>query len=160
MLTATSSARDIMQTDLVTISPSESLREAMAMMIDSHVSGLPVVDGGGRCVGVLSVTDILGREYEQTEMADEFEEVGTYYDPEEQRWENMRFFGSVDELPELTVRDVMSSDIVSVPSDACLRDVAELMAGRGVHRVLVLDEMRLVHGLIAAMDLVRFVAES
>jgi CBS domain-containing protein len=53
-------AGDIMQTELVTIRPNDSVREAMALMVDSHVSGLPVVDGRGHCVGVLSVTDVLG----------------------------------------------------------------------------------------------------
>jgi predicted transcriptional regulator len=72
----------------------------------------------------------------------------------------MRFAGAVDELPDLTVKEVMSSDIISVPRDASLQDVAQLMVERGVHRVLVLDERRFLHGLIAAMDVVRVVAES
>jgi CBS domain-containing protein len=153
-------AGDIMQTELVTIRPNDSVREAMALMVDSHVSGLPVVDGRGHCVGVLSVTDVLGLEYAQAESAGQFEEVGSYFDPDEQRWEHMRFAGAVDELPDLTVKEVMSSDIISVPRDASLQDVAQLMVERGVHRVLVLDERRFLHGLIAAMDVVRVVAES
>lgn len=160
MLTTTSFAKDVMQTDLVTIGPMESLREAMALLMDNHVSGLPVVDAQGRCGGVVSVTDILGQEYEQAESASTFEEVGSYFDPDNQRWETMRFAGAVDELPELTVQEVMSSDVVSVSPEATLREVAELMAERGVHRVLVMDDKRFLHGLIATLDLVQVVADS
>src|SRR5690554_6287244 len=125
MSTATLLAQDIMQTELVTVRRGDSLREAMELMVDSHVTGLPVVDGRGRCVGVVSITDVLGLEYEQAESASEFEEVGSYFDPDEQRWEHMRLSGAIDELPDLTVEDVMSTDIISVPRDASVHDVAK-----------------------------------
>lgn len=160
MLTPSSLAKDVMQKDLVTVRPSDSLREAMELMIDSRVSGLPVVDGRGHCVGVLSVTDVVGLEYEQAESSAEFEEVGSYFDPIEQHWENMRIAGSVDELPDLTVGEVMSADLVSVLPDATVREVAELMVEQHVHRVLVLDKKGLLRGLISALDVVQVVADS
>lgn len=160
MLTASSAAQEIMQTELVTIGPSDSLREAMELMVDNHVSGLPVIDSRDRCVGVLSVTDVLGLEYEQAETSTTFEEVGSYFDPDEQRWENMRFAGSIDELPDLTVSELMTTEIVSVTPETPLREVARRMLEGRVHRVLVLDSRRRLHGLISALDLVRVVAES
>ncbi len=162
MLSATSAAKELMQTDVVTIGPSDSLRDAMELMVDSHVSGLPVVDKKDRCIGVLSVTDVLGAEYEQAESAlgTDVEEVGSYYDPDSQQWENMRFAGSVDELPDMTVSDVMTYEIVSVSPDASLRDVAQRMLKQQVHRVLVMDSKQYLHGIIAAIDLVRLVAET
>ncbi len=159
MVTASSSAKDIMQANLVTISPSDSLGQAMALLVDWHVSGLPVVDGRGHCVGVLSVTDVIGLENEQAQSVAN-EEVGAYFDPDKQRWQNMRFAGSIDELPDLTVNEVMSVDVVSVSPDTPLREVAELMVERRVHRVLVLGDKQILHGLIAALDLVKIVADS
>lgn len=161
MLTAKSPVKEVMQTDLVTIGPTESLKEAMALLVDGHVSGLPVVDRDGHCVGVLSVTDVLGLEYEQAESSGrDVEQVGAYFDPGTQRWENMRFAGSIDELPELSVSEVMSRDVVSVSPKTPLREVAELMVEKQVHRVLVLDKKQSLYGLVAALDLVRLVAES
>ena len=161
MLSTSSSARDLMQSDVVTVGPSDSLRDAMEWMVDSHVSGLPVIDEKDRCVGVLSMTDVLGVEYAQAELAvgPDVEEVGSYYDPDTQRWESMRFAGSVDELPDVSVSEVMSCDVVSVLPQAALREVAELMLERRVHRVLVMDRKHHLHGIISALDLVRLVAE-
>ena len=159
MLTAASPVTDVMQTDLVTARPADSLKEAMTLLMDSHVSGLPVLDPRGGCVGVLSVTDILGLEYAQAESATEVEEVGVYFNPDEQRWENMRFAGGADELPDLTVGEVMTTEIVSVSPDASVREVAELMVERRVHRILVLDDRQRLRGLVAALDLVQVVAE-
>jgi len=160
MLTADSLARDVMQTDLVIISPQESLQEAMGLLMDSHVSGLPVVDARNRCVGVISATDILGMEYEESESAPDVEEVGAYFNPENQRWENLRFTGMAEHWPNVSVQDVMTSDIAAVAPSATLREVAALCLERGVHRVLVVDEQKRLHGLISALDLVRVVAES
>ena len=152
-------ARDVMQTELVTIGPKESLQEAMALLMDSHISGLPVLDAHDRCVGVISATDILSLEYEHTESA-ESEEVGSYFNSDSQRWENLRFTGMSEQWPEMSVQDAMTTDIVAVRPNAKLRDVAALCLERGVHRVLVVDEQQRLHGLISALDLVRVVAES
>ncbi len=162
MLSASSAAKELMQTDVVTIGPSDSLRDAMELMVDSHVSGLPVVDKKDRCIGVLSVTDVLGAEYDQAESAlgADVEEIGSYYDPDSQQWESMRFVGSIDELPDMTVSDVMTYDIVSVSPQATLREVAALMLKEQVHRVLVMDKKQFLHGIISSLDLVRLVAES
>lgn len=51
--------RDIMTTDVRAIAPDASLRAAMELLTEHHIGGLPVVEGG-RVVGVLSATDILG----------------------------------------------------------------------------------------------------
>ena len=159
MLTASSTAKEAMQTDLVTVNPSDSLRKAMELLTEWHVSGLPVVDNRGHCIGILSVTDLLGLENEQAHSAPD-EEVGAYFNPDKQRWENMRFAGSIDELPDQTVNEVMSADVVSVAPETPLREVAELMVEQRVHRVLVMDDKQLLHGLIAALDLVQIVADS
>lgn len=50
--------RDIMTTDVVTVSPRMTLRDAAELLSARHVGGAPVVDGA-RVVGVLSASDIL-----------------------------------------------------------------------------------------------------
>lgn len=162
MVATVSTAADLMQRNVVTVSPRDSLREAMALMVDNHVSGLPVLDKRDHCVGVLSVTDVLNLEYEQAESASEgaVEDVGSYYDPDTQHWERIRITGSIDELPDVTVADAMSSEVVSVEPKTPIHEVAELMTRERIHRVLVLDEKRFLHGIISALDFVQLFAES
>jgi len=152
-------AVDLMQKEVVTIAADESLREALALMTSNHVSGLPVIDSHNRCVGIVSATDILGYEEEQAEFAEQtgMEEV-PYFDPESQRWESFRPSTSLEEMPEIPVAEVMSRDLVSVPPDMSVRDVAKRMLVEDVHRILVLDDKDHLYGIIAAFDFVRLYA--
>lgn len=154
-------AADIMQRDVVTTSPTASLREAMTLMLENSVSGLPVVDHKDRCVGVISATDVLRLEQERLEEAGgEAEELGSYFDDDTQRWHTLRMTRALDDVPDMSVGEVMSRDLVSVRLDSPLSMVAALMVDRGIHRVLVLDEKRFLHGIISASDFVKLHARS
>ena len=52
-------AGDLMSRDLVSVSHETPLREAARLLLLHQISGLPVVEPGGACIGVLSTTDIL-----------------------------------------------------------------------------------------------------
>ena len=56
---ATSSLRDIMTTDVVTVSPDTRLKDAAAIMFEKWFRHLPVVTGDGKVVGIISLRDLL-----------------------------------------------------------------------------------------------------
>jgi CBS domain-containing protein len=58
---ATITARDLMTRDVVTIPQEMAMRDAAQLLSRLQVSGTPVVDEGGRCVGILSATDFVQR---------------------------------------------------------------------------------------------------
>jgi CBS domain-containing protein len=66
--------------------------------------------------------------------------------------------GTVDELPDVEVAEVMTRDVTSVRPTTPMRQVAAAMDERRIHRVLVLDEEHRLHGLISALDIVRLYA--
>ena len=155
-------AKDVMRRDVETVGPHDSLRDVINLMVDNRVSGLPVLDRKDRCVGIISTTDILRLEQEQADRSDDEyeEEIGSYYNPDTQHWENIRFSGSIDQIPEMEVREAMSTGIVSVHLDTPLRQVADQITAKGIHRILVLDDEQRLHGIISALDFVRLYAES
>ena len=57
-------AADYMQRDVVTTSPDSTLQEALALMTENHVTGLPVMDKFNRCIGLITSSDILNYEQE------------------------------------------------------------------------------------------------
>jgi CBS domain-containing protein len=71
--------RDIMTTNVVTVTPEATLREAAGLILRHGVSGLPVVDDQDQLVGVLSEWDLL-EVLESPEL--ELEPVGEYMTPE------------------------------------------------------------------------------
>ncbi|MCK5363593.1 MAG: CBS domain-containing protein, partial [Gammaproteobacteria bacterium] len=74
-------ARDIMSTKVVTVSPSTSVRDVAGLMVEKHVSGLPVLNDNGTLVGMVSEGDLLRRP-----------EIGT--EKHRRRW--VSFFSGVD----------------------------------------------------------------
>jgi CBS domain-containing protein len=54
--------KNLMTTDVVTVSPDADLKDVATILADYRISGLPVVDGDGKVVGVISEADILSKE--------------------------------------------------------------------------------------------------
>lgn len=153
-------AADFMQRDVVTVAPDDTLREALTLMTDNHVTGLPVMNGRSRCVGLITSSDILN--YEEEHSAESAESGTTqYYDPETQQWESVPLsaFG-LEELGDVRVKEVMTRDLIWVDRHAPLKEVAQRMIKDRVHRVLVMDKEAKLFGIISALDIVRVVANS
>ena len=151
-------AADYMQRDVVTVSPDDTLREALDLMTGNHVTGLPVMDANSRCVGLITSSDILNYEQEAGESADG--ETADFFDPESQQWESVPLaaFG-LEKFGEVRVSDVMTRDLVWVERSTPLIDAARRLIDERVHRVLVLDKDSQLYGILSAYDFVRVVAE-
>ncbi|MEZ6058926.1 MAG: CBS domain-containing protein [Planctomycetaceae bacterium] len=158
-VTAVPTAGEMMQTHVVSVSENDSLREALMLMTEHHVHGLPVTDAQDTVVGVITATDILQYEEEVVESTEgQPESLGSYFDPQNQSWETVRMLNDIDDLPSAKIRDVMSPDVISVTSDTDARVVARKMRCHDVHRVLVLNESRQLLGIISAFDFVKLFA--
>lgn len=173
--------RDLMTSEVVTVSPELSLREAIDVFGERHVSGAPVVVGG-RVVGVLSASDVLGFEsatpgvpVERPALElEEFEEPIEWVEGEEppaaffsEQWADagadvLERFSQVgspewDVLAEHTVGEAMTPRLCSIAPYADVYTAAEYMVRAAVHRLVVMDEGLLV-GILTSMDIVRAVA--
>jgi CBS domain-containing protein len=125
---------DVMQTDLRTIRGTDTVGEAVALLAESHVSGVPVIDDHGRLVGVLSNSDIL-------------EVLAEHSEPEARE----------AVFDETVVQEVMTPRPQTITPDADVRDAAQRMLYLEVHRLFVEHDGRLV-GVVSTTDLVRALA--
>lgn len=177
--------RDIMTTELVTVSPELSLRDAMELLVSSHVSGAPVV-AQHRVVGVVSVTDLLGfaattptvtdearldaglEELEADAEHDEGDEPSSNWfvemraDEETDVAERFREMGArraaSDWFAEHTVSEVMNDSVCSLPSSTRVDQAADFMRTAAIHRVLVMDDGVLM-GIVSMKDIADAVAD-
>lgn len=144
-------ARDLMRTDVVTVSYSAPLSEVERVLADNRISGAPVVDEVGRIIGVVSIRDLVERYAADPDARPRrgagFFELST----EELEEEDLDAF-EVPEEAEETARDVMTAQIHTVPGAAGLKEIADAMCRHKVHRVLVEEEGRLL-GLISTLDI-------
>jgi CBS domain-containing protein len=125
---------DIMQTRLETIGPDDTVSDAVTTLADQHVSGLPVVEGRNRLVGVISMTDVL-------------QLLSEALDRESR--------SSV--LESTVVREIMTAKPVTVDPDADVHEAARQMLYGEIHRVFVEYDGELV-GVVSQSDIVGAVA--
>lgn len=146
-------ARDVMTPHVVTVAEDMPTHDLARFLIEHEISGAPVVDAQGRLVGVVSMTDIARSEAERDE---EPNYPGFYRgDPYEFTLED--FGQKYIEQQSVTVREVMTPAIHSVPDVAPVAEVAAMMLDRHVHRLLVMHEADAV-GIVTSLDLLRMVA--
>lgn len=121
---------DLMALEPVVVRADASLGEAAKLLEGHHISGLPVVDGAGSLVGVISQTDLLRAR-------------ATEY-----LWANW---------PGLRVKHLMSSPALTVHRDQPLAIAARKMERHHVHRLVVVADAdeTLPIGVLSASDLVR-----
>lgn len=155
--TASLVASDLMERHVISVGPKDTLHDALDLLVDNHLTGLPVLDSKDRCVGVIAMSDILSYEQETGHSATE-EGSGShrYFNNELQRWESVGFASfALDEAGDTPVADVMTRELVSVQPDTPIDVVAERMLEHDVHRILVLDGNQHLHGLISSFDFVK-----
>jgi predicted transcriptional regulator len=128
--------QDVMTADVATARRDTTLKDAARALAAQRISGMPVVDDTGAVVGVLSEADVIGKE--RTDIANPKAGTG---------------------LEARTVGDAMSSPAITVEPYWPLASVAEQMVERGVNRLPVVQNGRLV-GIVTRADLVRAFARS
>ncbi len=152
-------AREIMETDIITVTPETPLLQAQRLFLESEINGAPVVDESGNLVGVVSSLDLVRAVQEG------YDTGAAYTDPIYFR-HDMEFSGPdwqnspedlQDRLADMTVDDIMVTELVTVSPDADVAEVARTMRDQRVHRVLVVDGDRLA-GLITTFDLIELIA--
>jgi CBS domain-containing protein len=135
--------RDIMTRTVLTAAPDTTLRDAMTLLCEHHVSGAPVVEGG-RVVGVFSATDLL------TYLSDLSDTTASL------TFKRRRH--STTPLEDVTVREVMTRHVESLPPDCTVEEAAILMGQKQIHRVLVMMGDTLL-GIVSMSDVAKAVAE-
>ena len=143
-------ARDLMRTDLVTVSYASPLSDVEAKLGEHGFSGAPVVDEAGHIVGVISIKDLIAR-YSQDPDARPRREAGFFHLSTEEMGRDVERVGLPSESEE-TAADLMTAEIYSVSPEAGLREIAKTMSSHRIHRVFVQEGGRYV-GLISTMEI-------
>ena len=125
---------ELMQRKVKTVRSQASVAEAIVSLADAHISGMPVVDGAGKVIGVLSTTDVLTAEAEADDPAS-----------------RQALFENTE------VREIMTPrPFIIAPGDD-IREAARRMLYADVHRLFVAEGDQVV-GIISTTDIVRAVA--
>lgn len=131
--------KEIMATNLVTVSPETPLKAAGRAMLAGRISGLPVEEDG-RLVGIITEADFVGREAGR--------------EGHRMRLLGRLLEGSPEQTLGTTVGDAMTKNVESVPPDATHVEAARRMQHRGIKRLPVVEDGRLV-GIVSRADILK-----
>ena len=142
-------AIDVMVRDVVTVHPDTEIAEAVRLLAEHDVSALPVVDGEGKLIGIISEADLMRRV-----------EIGT---EKHRPWWLEAVSGGSTLAEEFAkshgkkVGEVMTSGVISVSEDTPLSEIATLLERKRIKRVPVVQDGKLV-GIVSRSNLIQALA--
>lgn len=143
-------AMDIMTKDVITAAPETTVKELVKMLVDHRISGVPVVDGEGRVIGIVTEGDLLHKEV-APRLPDMINILGAiiYFHGVKRYNEDFK------KLMAGTAGELMTADAVTVRLDTEVDKVGELMLSRNIKRVPVVDAAGRLQGIISRADIVQ-----
>ena len=142
-------AGDIMTADMISVEPDAAIMQAIRLMLQNRISGLPVVTPEGKLVGIVSEGDLLRRA-----------ELGTQR--RRPRW--LEFLIGPGQLANeyvhacgRKVREVMTTDVQTITENTPLDETVALMERHHIKRVPVMRGEKPV-GIVTRANLMRALA--
>lgn len=139
--------RDLMRGDVVTVRAKDTMRHAASVLQSYGITGAPVVNDSGECVGVISASDFVGREIasagtpDATKLAFDSMYIKKTFSPPEQIEANL-------------VEAYMTSEVHSVGVNDPMLVAARKLCEERVHRLVVVDEQYRPLGVVSSLDIV------
>ena len=138
-----------MERDPVTVTPQDEVETLLHLLRENELPGVPVVNEAGRCVGIVTESDLVISEEDADLHLPHYISLfgGVVFLEPLKRFENRlkKAFAS-------TVADMMTADPVTIDSDASVGEAARVIAERKHNRLPVVEHGRLV-GVVTRVDL-------
>jgi len=141
--------KDIMTTDLITVTPNMDIARAAKILLDNRINGVPVVDDSGRLVGLLCQSDLITQQKKLP-----IPTLFTFLDGLIRLTSMKQLEKQVGKIAALTVSEAMTPKPVTVSPDTGIETVAALMVDSNFHTLPVVEDSDLV-GIIGKEDVLR-----
>jgi CBS domain-containing protein len=146
--------KQIMESHVISANPKDRVSDALRSMVENRISALPVIDSRGRCVGVISSTDLLQK---SLELGEELESLNSTTGLEhELLLEQLQNTGFAEEL----VQEVMSYTPISVNEESSLAEACSTMMINRIHHLAVVDWNNKLRGIVSTMDILKAVSHA
>ena len=142
-------AADIMSTELISATRETTVRELAELLVIHRISGVLVLDDDGSLAGIVSQSDLVAQSKNP-----HIPKSITLFD-----WviylESLdRFKTEIEKMAAVNAGAIMTREVITVPPETPLEDVATIMTEKHVHTIPVVEGGRLL-GVIGKLDIVR-----
>lgn len=141
-------AKDIMCINVIFVKKEDRLNEVVSVLMQNHVSGVPVIDHDNHLIGMVTEKDLVTKE-KGLNISSYMEFVASilFVDGKKLWKETSKDFRF------LTAEDIMTSPVYSVRMEATIEEIVSLMMNRHINRIPVIDDENRLVGIIGRSDL-------
>ncbi len=140
----------VMTANPITVTPQTPLKEAIRILVENKISGLPVIDDTGNLVGIISETDLM------------WQETGVEPPPYIMILDSIIYLQNLNRYEKeihkalgQTVGEVMNDKILTIESTESVKKAAQLLHDKPVRRLPVVNHEGKVIGIITQGDILR-----
>ncbi|MBD2144337.1 MAG: CBS domain-containing protein [Sphaerospermopsis kisseleviana] len=141
---------EVMTHNPIMVNPQTPLKEAIQILAEKRISGLPVINDAGKLVGIISETDLMWQETGVTPPAYIMFLDSVIYLQNPGAYER-----DLHKALGQTVGEVMSKNPLTITPDKSLKEAAKIIQEHKVHRLPVLDSTSKVIGILTRGDIIR-----
>lgn len=141
--------REVMSRQVTALKPEDNARQALNLLFEKEISGLPVIDAEGRLAGMFTEKEVLSYI-----LPSYIAQVGRFIYEENPKSTKKKIL----ELNNMQVQQIMRKEVVTIGEDATLCEVARIMLTKKARRLPVVDAAGKVVGIVARIDVARAMA--
>lgn len=143
-------ARDIMTVNVISVKRDALIKDIAHILVENRIGGVPVVDDGGRVVGIISETDLVRKEKNVHIPSYITVLQGVIYLESFKKFEE-----DIRKITAYKAEDIMTAEVEKVHEDDDVETIASLMIEKGVNRVPVVDSEGKLKGIICRYDIIK-----
>ncbi len=152
-------AEDIMTSPTITIGKDKNVKEALNLLADNNISGVPVTDENDELIGIISGADIM--RYSQQKKMIPFSNTSLWVAPLGGSDEDLQVIRSgYENLYRTLIEQIMTKKVYSAAKDTPISELAQLMNKHNINRIPIVDPDNKVIGIVTRNDLVQYMARS
>ena len=142
--------KDIMSGEIVTVGPDTEIVEAAKLLLEKRYNGLPVVDEGGKLVGIICQSDLIAQQ-----KSIPVPTLFSFLDGFIPLSSTKKMESEIQKIAAIKVEDAMTRNPVTVKPDTSIDAVAALMVDNNFHTLPVLDDEGKLVGVVGKEDVLK-----
>ncbi len=143
-------AQDIMSREVITVSVDTSIQDLARILLTKNISGVPVVDEGGKLTGIVTESDLIfqNKKLQVPAVITILDSFLFLDSPEKMERELKKIAGA-------TVKDICTETVISIKPETALDEIATIMTEKKIHTLPVLSDSGDMLGIVGKKDILR-----
>lgn len=146
-------AKDIMETNVICVTPETEIQAAAKLLLENHINGVPVVDDNQDIIGILCQSDLI---FQQKEIP--FPPIFTVLDSYIPLASSQKMEEEFKKISAVRVDQAMIKDPVTVSPETPVTEIANLMVEKHFHTIPVTENNKVI-GIIGKEDVLKTMIE-